>query len=509
LTNTTYTDTGRTASTLYTYAVRPVVGGVGVASAEASVNVTTLSSSWQLAEGHYETAKIPLEIIAPDTGGMPSHSRYRQAYPGLRWRVPIAVLGGSFPFRYELTSAPVGMTIGERYGSADYGVLNWDNPIAGTHSVAVRVTDQEGTQRTASWSLVVTTSNTIFVDAAASPGGNGSIGSPFRSFSDFYGGQDVATYANHHSYFKNGTYSTINVSSGMFHWRSSKPCALLAYPGHSPIIDTTNAGFRSADQPRHDLFVHGITFQGFGSQASENYHATFRVYATSRGVWFENTFGNQAGPGVSGLNSCHLFLDGDNSAAGSKYAVISNTFSNLQTNMWSEIYEGTKYVFENNRQVGTADSGSRFIYFKDEANTASVRNNYSPAVSAARGFHVGAEPGATGTIEFCWNNIAVAGSPLGLYGQSTSLQGPVWDYRNTWQGAYLDRVGVPGTWEATRNVVVHNGSLTATDGYQNATRTEIADFTTASGNLNADGTLTSAGLAAYGTTRGTRGHEVI
>lgn len=40
-TGTTYTNSGHTASTLYTYAVRPVVGGVGLASAEASVNVTT------------------------------------------------------------------------------------------------------------------------------------------------------------------------------------------------------------------------------------------------------------------------------------------------------------------------------------------------------------------------------------------------------------------------------------------------------------------------------------
>jgi hypothetical protein len=43
-TGTTYSNSGHTASTLYTYAVRPVVGGVGVASAEASVNVTTPSA---------------------------------------------------------------------------------------------------------------------------------------------------------------------------------------------------------------------------------------------------------------------------------------------------------------------------------------------------------------------------------------------------------------------------------------------------------------------------------
>jgi hypothetical protein len=54
-TGTTYSNSGHTAGTSYTYAVRPVVGGSGVASAEASIQVTT-SGGATYTPTHYVTA---------------------------------------------------------------------------------------------------------------------------------------------------------------------------------------------------------------------------------------------------------------------------------------------------------------------------------------------------------------------------------------------------------------------------------------------------------------------
>jgi hypothetical protein len=64
-TGTTYTNSGHTASTLYTYAVRPVVGGVGVASAEASIVVTTATAAGGLAANAYSTYET--RVVDPAT----------------------------------------------------------------------------------------------------------------------------------------------------------------------------------------------------------------------------------------------------------------------------------------------------------------------------------------------------------------------------------------------------------------------------------------------------------
>src|SRR5689334_3733291 len=95
---------------------------VGVSRGSAALSGS--GSAWQLAAGHYETAKIPLEIIAP-RAGLTTANRYYKTYPGIAYRVPVVVLGGAFPFKFELLTAPSGMTIGQYDGDTDYGVINW------------------------------------------------------------------------------------------------------------------------------------------------------------------------------------------------------------------------------------------------------------------------------------------------------------------------------------------------------------------------------------------------
>lgn len=60
-TQTTYSNSGHTAGTSYTYAVRPVVGGSGVASAEASIVVTTIGTTyfaWSCSSLSYEFSPV-------------------------------------------------------------------------------------------------------------------------------------------------------------------------------------------------------------------------------------------------------------------------------------------------------------------------------------------------------------------------------------------------------------------------------------------------------------------
>lgn len=87
-----------------------------------------------------QAAIQPIEIIAP-RAGLDIGNRYYKAYPGLRYEVPIAVIGGTFPNTYSLISGPSGMSI-----DASTGVLSWPNPTTtgSPHTVTVRATDAAG-----------------------------------------------------------------------------------------------------------------------------------------------------------------------------------------------------------------------------------------------------------------------------------------------------------------------------------------------------------------------------
>lgn len=76
---TTYSNSGHTAGTQYTYAVRPVVGGSGVASAEASIVVTTVGAGTLLLfDGFdYDVAKTE-----PGSSEVPSGPAYAKFTSG-------------------------------------------------------------------------------------------------------------------------------------------------------------------------------------------------------------------------------------------------------------------------------------------------------------------------------------------------------------------------------------------------------------------------------------------
>lgn len=246
---------------------------------------STARPSYQLQPYHYEKAKIPLEIVAPQEGlttGTAAPSYYYRCYPGILWRVPINVLGGAWPFHYEIVTGPVGMTIGADVGDTDEAVLEWTNPTTGTHSLSVKITDQRGDTDTHSWSLEVTTSNALFVSTT---GNNGNAGtSPAAPFLDMQGwwttgagARDDATYDNYHVYYRTGTYYTgwdwdTSNNLGQMKMRS-KPVVHIPYDGEAVVFDTegdggatyTGGSFYLADGPansKDDAFFGEITFQG-------------------------------------------------------------------------------------------------------------------------------------------------------------------------------------------------------------------------------------------------------
>ncbi len=185
-------------------------------------------------------ANHPLEFI--NLGPQLSNAnRARKAYPGIPYNVRAAVIGGAYPFLYDLTQAPDGMT-----ANPNTGEVNWPDPQESA-TVTLRVTDMEGTSVSATWAITVTASGFLFIDASAADGGTGTLASPFNDINDFYkSNSSDSTYAGYFLYFRTGTYvlstSDSYLGSNEIGLRlscnaSRKPVVWMAYPGDSPIID--------------------------------------------------------------------------------------------------------------------------------------------------------------------------------------------------------------------------------------------------------------------------------
>jgi len=127
-------------------------------------------------------AKMPPVIIFPRPDSeTASWERHRKTYTGALYEFKVGIQGGAYPGTFELTgSPPAGMTIGEIYGDADYGKIIWASPTTGTHTIAFKYTDQDLTEVTRTYELVVSTTGFVFLDSVGGNDstGDGSIGTP-------------------------------------------------------------------------------------------------------------------------------------------------------------------------------------------------------------------------------------------------------------------------------------------------------------------------------------------
>lgn len=269
-----------------------------------------------------QAAIQPIEIIAP-RAGLDIGNRYYKAYPGLRYEVPIAVIGGTFPNTYSLISGPSGMSI-----DASTGVLSWPNPTTtgSPHTVTVRATDAAGGTASVTWAITVTTSGFIFVDASAPGGGTGSAASPFNSIDDWYIAKADTTYNGQFVYYRNGTYNT-NAAPVEDGWRlampSHKPTVWLAYPGESPVINVTGSHI-SAYPAISNWYMEGLTIR--------NMNTDFGVHIDSGGndmMFYRNTFDDMpVGAGGVGTNASGVMIANGGSKS-NHIAFVGNTFSDF------------------------------------------------------------------------------------------------------------------------------------------------------------------------------------
>lgn len=272
---------------------------------------------WQLPAGHYVPQKLAPELIFPRPDAeTPVWAKHRRHYPGIPYEIPIGVAFGSWPFFFEIVTAPAGATIGAFLQASgdklivpeDYGVVSWDNPTVGTHSFHIRVNFQDGTTPlNVQWTLQVTTTGTIFLDAINGNDANdGSLNSPLQTIDGWYKlSYTDRTYTGYQVCYKTGTYDVESADVASANIRMeylNKPLVHYAYPGDSPVWNFDNGTMNFAvisaaetngfgEYHMSDWYMGGITCTG-GQQAYSS--RRWALFAGARGPFvYDGTGGGQ------------------------------------------------------------------------------------------------------------------------------------------------------------------------------------------------------------------------
>jgi hypothetical protein len=234
------------------------------------------------------------------------------AYPGIPYNIRAVVIAGAFPYTFALSNAPSGMTI-----NASTGEINWPNPQANA-SPTITVTDAEGTSRSSSWDIAVTTTGFRFVDSARGDDANaGTLASPWRTFARV----KAAAVSSDIVYFRAGTYNTDGMPiedqvSTQFqpagNWQGvvfegNNPTRFIAYPGETVIYDGGYVAnqrqgniLRIGGNSRNPVYIEGFQMRNMWHMGIQFASGT-ADYVTFRKLAFD-------GPrfGIDGANSSAL-----------------------------------------------------------------------------------------------------------------------------------------------------------------------------------------------------------
>lgn len=189
----------------------------------------------------------------------------------------------------------------------------------GTVTFTVLVTGQDGDTQTVTWTSTRNDAKFAFVDSVAGNDVNdGSWANPYQTFIDgLWQGSGVdATNAGKIAVFigngpytvGDGTVASHNLTMNV----NTKPATLMAFPGDTPTLDTSNAHFWSNNTNQTDLSVIGLHFDG--SRPDANNMRVFNLGAVSDGqIFWDNFVNGSPAPALLQLSD----FDGNGKLAGS------------------------------------------------------------------------------------------------------------------------------------------------------------------------------------------------
>lgn len=428
-------------------------GGAGAGSGGAGGGNPS-TPTLQLPEGHYTPAKLPPNIVAPRPNDeLGPDSTYRWAHEGVRYEVPIGVVGGAWPFTFEVVEGPEGMEVGtdllavdDRYERYDnYGVVTWTPPPGSdgqSFSYTMRVTDQEGTAAEVSVEVLVQNAKFVFVapdDGTAS--GDGSIDAPLRGFDALYeGSSTIATYAGRLVYFRAGSYTLTGGgdANGNARLTTAKPKVWRAFPDEVPVFDCRTAKVFFANGGMDDCCFAGIRWE-HGRQDVNNAHFVWAAGRFDRGLFWRNTFFDLERGQVGNDNPAAIFLS---SAANYRrhIVVLSNVFDTLGAGGGNGVAAYDSYgldesLFENN--VAQRCASSHCFWLKGGHQRTTVRGERGTEGNAigtallvvSLGRDGGTDPSFQVEVSYCAMTTASGDAMRLVYNTSGGETDPLWVFR--------------------------------------------------------------------------------
>ncbi len=484
--------------------------------------VQTGDTDFQLAAGHWVAGKMPLTLVYPRPDSeTSSYARHKKQYTGLQMEIPIVAQGGAWPFHYKIVTAPAGATIGENHGDANYGVLVWSNPTAGSHDFGVRIIDHDFNVVTARWTCTVGTSGFVFVDDNATDDtGAGTIGDPLKTIEGWYKSSSTdSTYQGDHVIYRAGTYSVTTTDTSLSVGSTYKPMVHLAYPGETAIFDcnTSKQWFWDTDD-WDDVYVGGIRWENSSNTVANSRFMNGLQLADRATVYDCYFYNGRNGTSANDNESC-FFINSPTSGRRNYFAFINNTYDTLAngTNGFSavDMYQCSYVVFQGNTLKNISSSqvfwpkvGCQYITAR--ANTVEG-GTWTFGTQMLHFFHSDTDGEEGGPGESCYNLIDMVGSntntafPLRVNGSPNAEFGADthWSYRNTYLGGRIQCLfnGADAQYLELEVIVnerspQYDGSWTVSNCLTGASADNIVD---------ANGLLQGSYRTSY---LGLRGHEI-
>jgi hypothetical protein len=488
-----------------------------------------------------QAANYPLELVSPRAAGsspssgqpaISANNRIFWAYPGVEYNIRATVIGGKYPYRFALSSAPAGMTINARTGE-----IRWPNPTANA-APTITVTDSENTQVQSSWSITVDAGRFIFIDAnngrefdAPTPG-TGTISNPFRRMRDLYSGSVYESkrdsrFANRIAYFRNGTYYmdgfVEDANGGDYAGRMPvmdgvKPVAWLAYPGESPTIDGRCTAMNPQIGSRPCNFGVHIAFYDSGNNT---YIDGFRVINTARHAFRTIGSGNYQvfrrnqflvnGPAPSGVNQSFIATAAVE-PGGSYMSIQDNVFDDNEQGSCVKLYSTNRILIEDNvcrNVVGSESEG--FAIKGGEMRRVTVRHNVVDNVYQKG---IGGNMHTLFSGEILFNRVINSGTIAGDINQD-GVAGEVFIERNTFVGRVMLRnvTSTTGPFHFRNNIIVNTDTNQANQNniyYSNVSDPSRVQITTNLVGTPDDGIVDEIGVLTgqYLQYRGVHGAEI-
>lgn len=381
-------------------------------------------------------ANYPLEIIQPQAN-LDVKNRFYKAYPGLEYNVRLAVIGGEYPYQFELVTSPEGMSIDQK------GEIIWVNPVESVepYEVRVKVLDSGLSASEVVWSITVTTNGFKFIDAingtSVGSGGDGSLLNPWKSLKDMYEGdqpsaKSLKRYAGEFLYWREGNhvldaYAESNGGRIPFVY-NNKPLVWLAYPGENVSLDLANA-YISIYSGGSNTYFDGFEINVNGTRAGKG----IVIDSAASNVTFRRIKAHGISNGYTGGNNALFFIA--RAGVGVNWSFQDNELYNVNSGYGLLGYDAAKVLVEDNTLYSIAGHP---IGPKMSTDMWFIRSNYmhSNPQNSINVQYYRNSAAVSGNIEISYNYVAPGGGKVRINSQQESVGNPMYMFRNT----FLDEV---------------------------------------------------------------------